>query len=441
MLPIANRPLIEYWIELCVDLRVERIKFLLSDGGRDLEEYVGDGESWGISVGYAFNDWDGSRAFLGRNPEHWHAGLLYLCGPVFPARLKHYDQSSLSIDDYAYGHYEAGGSLFMGRGQSVVDELISGAIAERPAGFRHMGLSPCAIDSIKSYYDLNMRMISSDIAQYLSPGYSVSPDGSHIGANTVISPSAALEPPLIAGNNSKFFGMCTIGPNIVIGDNVIVDRQAEVSDCIVFSHSYIGRNIELKGKILAGGNIVDPELELCVPIVDNWLVSDTSGGQKRSFSRAAGFLASALVLAIQLPLIAVLQVAGLIEHAKEERFRAIDGRELSARGWRAGKGRSLVVRLCSLFALDKTSKLFCVLQGNLCLCGEPLRPAKDDNSDSSLSEYVPGVFNYGDLRGREEDFADSACLDSLYYHGHRSLREDFRILKGSFGYRIRNIFR
>jgi hypothetical protein len=88
LLPVGNRPLIEYWFEECIRRGISDIRLVLGEGAEFVEQYAGDGEPWGVSVTYSFlKSGQDPDTFLRRNPEQWEGGLFYIRAPVFLHRL------------------------------------------------------------------------------------------------------------------------------------------------------------------------------------------------------------------------------------------------------------------------------------------------------------------------------------------------------------------
>ena len=73
--PVAGRPLLEYWLELCDLLRITEVRLVLSDGAQAVEDFAQDGARWGLKITYSFLDPDEDPdAFLTRSPELWTGG-------------------------------------------------------------------------------------------------------------------------------------------------------------------------------------------------------------------------------------------------------------------------------------------------------------------------------------------------------------------------------
>ena len=84
LLPVGNRPWIEYWVEWCVEQEIRSLQVVLGEGDWEVEHYLGDGARWGVDIGYSFvRDGADPDAYLRRDPARWQEGLFLLRRPLF----------------------------------------------------------------------------------------------------------------------------------------------------------------------------------------------------------------------------------------------------------------------------------------------------------------------------------------------------------------------
>jgi mannose-1-phosphate guanylyltransferase/phosphomannomutase len=72
-----------------------------------------------------------------------------------------------------------------------------------------------------------------------------------IDYSTNIHPSTGIYTPCTIGENVVIHGDCKIGPNTVIGDNVLVENKAELSNCVIYNEVYISNNVKIENAIIA----------------------------------------------------------------------------------------------------------------------------------------------------------------------------------------------
>ncbi|AKJ64493.1 hypothetical protein [Kiritimatiella glycovorans] len=429
LLPVGGRAWIEHAIGQCVDLGIRDCRILLGEGAEEIEHFAGEGERWGIRAQFSFlNPGQTIRDYLAGHPELWEGGVLALSGPVFLRRGASYDECREAGPPAEPALYAQGEALALAASDPAhVQAWLDGVL--EPGGWEHLDIQPQEIRSTQEYCRLNMDFAAGEAKRYVRPGYAFQ-KGNHIGLNVIIPSSTEFRPPVIIGNDCRFGPLCTIGPHAVIGDRVIVERHCELSDCVVLGHSYIGTNLEVRNKIIAGRRLIDPESGDFIDLTDPWLLAETGGsGAARDSVRFVLEYPVALVLWIVqlIPFLAgtlALRISGAARFEKREVY-GIHLRRTHRVPLLNVARRNRLVRLFEGLNLDRWPLLGRVLTGRFRLCGQPLLDA--DTAKSGLEDlniYFPGVFSYA--TGHAE--SDTLC-DCLYYAYHRSIREDLRILR------------
>jgi hypothetical protein len=443
LLPVGSRPLLSYWLELCVDLGITDVQIILGRDAEYIEMFCGNGEKWGLSINYSFiRDEDDPQAYLARDPGRWNDGLLYIGEALFPRRQIGFTPDKLKIlQDGCYIRSGERCAFFIGRCSEAVQRFIRTGHCD--------GVLPCAdscsgteicrtpevcrldftiIRDITHYYQLNMEIVRNEMNRYLSSGYSFT-DGASIGYNVIMPPSVTLTPPLAIGNDCRVGAISSIGAGTVISDHVLIDRQCEIADSIILSDTYIGRNLEITGKIVAGNRIVDPEDGTCLEIEDPWLVAQTRPqNYMRDFLRAAfGWEFALLLAALQfVPFVffySLIRLSGCGRFVNRDCW-GIGGNKIKVPHFIASASAPCLL-LMPFFgtSLDRFPQLLSVLRGKLWLCGQVPKAANGNDLKES-HRYFPAVFSYSDA------FAEiDKQMDALYYAHTRSLAADLRILR------------
>ena len=441
LLPVGNRPFIEYWFEACVDLGIRDVRIILGEGAEFVEAYAGDGEQWGLSITYSFlKDGADPDSFLQRNPQQWEEGLFYLRNPVFMHRLA--DQGVVSRN--------FPGGTFLHRGEDgSVNCLVSDApafvrtfIANPQAAYTGVSFSalnfwPSRISTIKHYYDLNMTVMGAEAKRYLRAGYSLK-DNVSIGYNVILPPSVTITPPVAIGNNSRLGAMTTVGPLAVIGSHAIIDRQADLSECVILDGTYVGRGLEIHGKIVAGSRLIDPESGMVAEINDPLLVAPVRSVAQwaDTFRAVFGWVCAVLLVLLQVvPFFALYPFVNLF---RKGRFREVSV-HLTRR--RVGpfpefvpcSGRITGIgKLFQAFNLDLFPAFCAVVRGQVWLCGvKPMRSPEEDSLRLQLNDYFPGVIVY-DIDERDYAEPGGHLAHALFYARFRSFFADVKMILGLF---------
>ena len=448
LVPLGNRPLLEYWFELSVDFGVSEVQLVLGEGAEQIEAYAGDGSRWGLRIHYSFlRDDRNPFAFLHRDPEQWRDGLLFLSGPLFPRRLTDSGPASPAAGGL-YRHDGRAGSLCaVCTDAASLDALLGGAMSpERAHSFRDLGIEPAPVESVKDFFALNMLLAGGEMSRYLAPGYGAA-DGSCVGYNVIIPPSVEVAPSVILGNDCRIGPLASVGPCAVIGNHVVVDRQALLARCVVLADTYVGRNVEIREKIAAGNRLVDPEDGVVLELDDTWLLARLPPAREmRDVYRAvAGWGLALFLLCLQLAPFAIGY--GLLRLFRYGRFecRQAHSRRRHVRRLRVFHPSdracdAFLVRLFYALGLDLTPRMAGAVCARWWLCGqEPLRAPEDNALRDELTAYFPGVFTYATARrGRTEPAV--AAMEARYYAQKRGMIEDIRILRNAFTGRLASIF-
>ena len=449
LVPLGNRPLLEFWLELSVDFGISEVWLVLGDGAEQVESYAGDGSRWGLRIAYSFlRDDRPPLSFLQRAPERWRDGLLFLSGPLFPRRLPG-SGPVLPTDGGLYRQAGEGGSVCaVCRDAASLDRLMDGTppdpARERP--FHSLGLELVPVESTKDFFALNMRLVEGEMSRYLAPGYGAA-DGSCVGYNVIIPPSAEVSPAVILGNDCRIGPLASVGSCTVVGNHVIIDRQAVLQRCVVLDGTYVGRQVEIREKIAAGARLIDPEDGVVLELEDAWLLAGVASSiTARDVCRGAVGWALALPF-LCLQLIPFAAIYGLLRLLGLGRFeiRPAHGRRrrvMPLRVFRPSSGacEPFLIRLFYALGLDLTPRMAGAVCGQWWLCGqEPLRAPEDNALREELPAYFPGVVSYATVRrGRSEPTV--AAMEARYYAHGRGLFEDARILRQALAGRILSVF-
>ena len=432
LLPFGNRPLITYWFELCADLGITDVQMVLGRGAEHIEQFCGNGEKWGLSINYSFlGPQESPVQYFSRDPLRWQDGLFFMSDAVFPRR-----RSEFSVDRLkgllSGSSYTADGQVvfLVSNQQEKVERFIQTGECTRAGCVppESIGLEITPVQDVSLYYDLNMTLLRKEMDRYVSSGYSTA-ERAFIGFNVITPPSVSFQPPLAVGNDCRLGSICSIGPDAIISDHVLIDRQCELSECIILSDTYVGRNLEIKGKIVAGNRIIDPVDGSWLDIEDPWLVAHnrTDHFVRDFLRRVFGWIAAFLLLVIQtIPFLLVYSII---------RMRRL-GSFIEKPVWGIGGGRyvtswfvatdvvpSLILVIFFGASLDRLPQLIGVVCGKLCLCGQ-VPKACGAGGFKEGHRYFPAVFSYSDA------FAEvDKRMDALYYAHTRSLLADLRILR------------
>jgi hypothetical protein len=156
-LKILNKPLLEYYIDFCVLMGISEIKVVNNETGTDLEDYFDEGRQWGVDLTYGFaKPEDSLRQVLRKNRSFCSGNdLLVINGFQF---LKYDKQRS----DYGFTPCTEATAIRFGNCNLYFlhadSDIFSIDFSSLPL-CQEQKLEIAPLDSIKSYYDLNMNSV------------------------------------------------------------------------------------------------------------------------------------------------------------------------------------------------------------------------------------------------------------------------------------------
>jgi hypothetical protein len=425
LLPFGNRPWIEFWIEWCVAQHITEVHIVLGEDAHAVESYLGDGGRWGLCLSYHFHrqpDLPGS--FLRRSPERWRDGIFLLHHPAFPRRASDAPPAPLPPGD-AIARNGNALTACLARTPSTLAALLGDQPIDAPP-FDPATLDPCTVSGLQQYFDLNMAMVDGEISRYLTPGYRRQ-DRAYLGFNVVYPPTAQLAEPLIIGNDVRIRGLATVGPRAILGHRIIVDRQADISDSLIFDGSYLGAGIEVRGRIVDGNRLIDPSDGTVLDLDDLHLLAplrQAGSRGERARRLAHRILALLLFLIITPPALLALAIGWLTggRYVRQPILGVRGPQEVEH--WIPGpRTPAWITRL----SLHEWPLLLRVARGELWLSGQQMLSPDEKDEATSWPTYRPGLFTYADLRPNPADPL-LRRIEAAYYAHHRGWQEDLRIL-------------
>ena len=428
LLPFANKPAIEFALDYCFLKGIRDVR-IVSDEESDILRTMFR-QDWMPGMDISF---DGAspdeplRRVVLRNKAFCRGSDILIFSGLF---LPEYDKrmpgelhiGATEMKGCTYGDGKTAWYLI---GNRMLDDLPSDW-----NGFHDAGpVSGAPVPDILEYYRLNMRLADSDIEKYNLPGFSEGKN-SFVGRDVRIPGSARVKPPVILGNRISFGSGVFAGPNIIVGDNCIIDNGTVIRNTVVFGNTYIGRDLEIDGKICCGNHIIDPESGIRLKFNNQAVVSEMEPDEYAGCPFYQRILAFLLLFLQTLPYIILrpflefhATLAECLTGRGEKRMVAMHGNVLP--------GDSFAGRLFRRLTLDKYHLLPYAAAGKMRLIGNSLLEATEHNERfiRDLPGYAPGVFSYSEFLGHENE-PSQLELDEQYYAYAMNCWFNIKILTG-----------
>lgn len=428
LLPFANKPAIEFALDYCFLSGIREVRILSDEESSVLRGRYRAGEMQGMDISYGgMSPSNPLKTTLQQNMAFCRGNDVLVISGLFLPEYDKRNPCELSI----------GAGELKGRtsGDGVTAWYLIGRdrlndLPDDWSGFRDDSpVRGAHVAGIRDFYLHNMRLAGSEIEKYNLPGFSEGKN-SFVGRNVRIAGSARVRPPVILGNDILFGRGVHAGPNIIVGDNCVIDNGTMIRDSVVLGNTYIGRHLEISGKICCGSHIIDPESEVVLEIRNESIVS---GMETDEYAKSPLYQRLVALLLLLLQTLPYVLLRPFLE------FHATLAECLMGRGEKCVMAlhgyvmprESLAGKLFRRLTLDKYHLLPYAAIGRLRLVGNRLLEATEHNEQfiRELPGYAPGVFSYGEYLGHEDE-PGQLELDEQYYAYAMNCWFNIKILTG-----------
>jgi mannose-1-phosphate guanylyltransferase / phosphomannomutase len=297
MVPLANRPMMEYVIDLLKDHGITDIVVTVAYMADTIRSYFGDGSEFGVNIAYATEETPLGTAGSVRNAMHLlderfvvisgdvltdidlgkviathdAAGALATIGLV---RVAHPLEFGIVItrEDGSIERFLEKPSW----GQVFSDTINSGVFVLEPEVFDHIEADrqvdfsgevfPALLEAGAPLYGSVVEGYWEDVGTleaYLSahrdildgrvrvqlPGFDLG-GGVRVGENTDLHPDATVVGPANIGDNCRVEAGAHLGPYSVLGASIRVRSGAEMERSVVGDNTYLAEGVSLRGAIV-----------------------------------------------------------------------------------------------------------------------------------------------------------------------------------------------
>ena len=426
LLPFANKPALEFALDYCFLSGIRDIRIVTDDDSLPLRSRYRDGRMLGMSLSFAGAP-PGTplHEVVARNMAFCRGSDLLVFSGLF---LPDYDKRaaiSLEIAPDEVKGCSSGATAWYLIGRDRLGNLPGDLGSLRDPG----PVAGSPVNDVGDYFKLNMQLCGGDVERYNLPGFSEGKD-SFVGRDVKIAGSARVKPPVILGNNILFGHGTFAGPGVVVGDNCLVDDGTVIRNSVVLGNTYIGRNLEIDGKICCGSRIIDPKTGIVFDTPNRTIVSEVERPESRCCPAYQQFIAVLLFFLQSVPYILLRPFLELHDSLAECILSG--GRRKAFRLHRyALPSGGAAGRLFRMFTLDKYHMLPQAVAGKLRLVGNALLEANERNEAvvRELPGYAPGVFSYGEYLGHGDGHAQLE-FDEQYYGYAMNCWFNIKILTG-----------
>lgn len=364
MLPLLNRPLMSYQLELLARQGFDQALVSVYHMADQIERYFNTGDRWRVHLTYLLQPEPLGNAGALKWAEHAiHETILCLpadsvieidlaaalaahkaSGCVATAIVTRGQKTALKryrvdhsghILGLGYSHptvanwNDTGMYLFepevlqyipRRKKFDVYSQLIPALlVAEQEVGTWELTDRCGLLDSFQGYARLQHDFLyecyyNAQAAPLVAPDWKgmETERGIWVGRNHRIHPSVQLTPPVLIGENTYVGPNAQIGPDVVIGANAMIEEGVTVAHSTIFDQSYVGMLLKIDHYLINHDLLIDFPSETKVSVSDGIFLHNTLLKRPtRKVSRLLDLLLAVLVLVLTLPL-ALLAVLWLL---------------------------------------------------------------------------------------------------------------------------------
>jgi NDP-sugar pyrophosphorylase family protein len=351
MLPLANKPALEYLVDLCAKNEIKDIRMNLHYLPEEIDTYFQDGKKWNVNISYSLEkNLLGTAGAVKRSENYLDDTFVVLSGDGFTninlsAMLHFHKKSGAKVtiavkkveDPSKFGvvvsdaegriqefqekpQKEEAKSDLVNLGIYIIEPEILKLIPKNESYDFGYQLFPKLLEmqipffsfetneywtdigDIQEYWKLNLNLVSNRVKGFTNRGYKKHTKGILIGEGSKISKPSLNNSngPLVIGKNCRIEDDVTISGPVVIGDNVTVEKGSVIMDSVILSNTHVGKNVYVANSVTSENYTMSIPHNFGMVIDDEKMfrtVSNETRGQKlsrmfiRLFDRAVALAA------------------------------------------------------------------------------------------------------------------------------------------------------
>lgn len=384
LLPVAAKPLIDYTLEAIAAAGIKQALLVTGPHSEQVQTYVGTGQRWGLQLEYWIGRGEEDTATLLRQiPPREDSEWLMLRGDVLIAPLLPiFLQAARARQETALHAVIDGRLAGMSLIRSNTDAVSTISWGTLVTGLPGRGSEALItldgwprthlLDSLKNYHQSNLDAVAGRIPDLNLPGREIAL-GLRQGRNTTLSPRSLTVGMALVGDECRIHPSARFAEEVVISNQVIVDRDAHLSNAVILPQTYIGELVTVSHAIVRGNDLIDIDTGGTIKIVDAFLLADLKeAALTRGLSGGLNRVAGALLLLLSLPLWPLAVLAALLEHPGQPwRTHRLRGNRIERGEWGQTQRREFTILEWStrIPPLAKLPWILSVITGDLRLVG------------------------------------------------------------------------
>jgi NDP-sugar pyrophosphorylase family protein len=314
LLPVTGKELLVYTIEELLGAGVRDLVVVASAHGEQAgASTLGDGQRWGASIRYVLSRGEEPPSAVWPRLNLADAeAVLVLRGDVLrsPTTREFLDQAQSKTGTYTFCGVgeDPRGSLFLLRpGCPEPGNLVDSLRWDKPQPLPSEGGCTVADASLNCLQDLaafhraNLDLLAGRFTGLRATGRTVAL-GLYAGRRATVSPRSLRKGVAYVGANSRVHPEAELLGEVVIGDDVVVDRAATLRDSVILPRTYVGELVEVGNAIVANNHLIRVDTGAVLKISEAFLLGNLGASEGHARVSLWDRLGGSLLLVLSLPL-------------------------------------------------------------------------------------------------------------------------------------------
>ncbi|HKD68676.1 MAG TPA: NDP-sugar synthase [Candidatus Binataceae bacterium] len=385
LLPVVGKPLVVFALEDLAFAGIREALVIASAHADRLEQELGNGARWGMRLEYVLVRPNESpdqvvRKVAGQLSEHFLMMRGDLLRTPLLKKFLALAMAGRQPAEAVYGGRPAAIRLATQSDQAswqlMADPEQSAA---SPATLPLLDLpegNVSLIASLAQYHRANIDAAAGRFGALIVPGREVAP-GVRLGRQSRLPATAIKGTCIFVGSRCRIDHSAEIMNEVVLNDDVIIDRQSTLRCAVILPHTYVGEMVDVCDSIVSTNYLISVSTGAVTRVVDSFLLSGLKRtGYTTGFASLMHRCLGLLALLISAPLWPLMFLASIISRPTHpfRRVRLVGNKLDRAGGIERRKIFVTLEGATPVPALKWLPLLLAVLGGNLRMIGVEAMP-------------------------------------------------------------------
>jgi mannose-1-phosphate guanylyltransferase/phosphomannomutase len=293
LLPIAAKPLIEYTLDALLETGIREVIVVISTFAKEIKRLLGNGERWGMQFEYVQSTEQPATLLTRLATKLSDSKYLLVRGDVLRSlNIKAFLEQALQQEKEqilaTIDGYNAGVCLLKipPNPEILPNPKIPPNLEEFEESERVHALALTGnlswLDSLKAYHQANLAVLAGHFPSLVLPVRQIN-DKLQVGCRSSVPKGNAG----LVGAFCRVHKKAALLGDVVLCDEVIVDRYAKLSATVVLHGTYIGEAVELQNAIVWGNMLIQIDTGAVEHVDDKLLLADLKTKNFNAFFRKA----------------------------------------------------------------------------------------------------------------------------------------------------------